>query len=48
MKCEDCNIDMKYIKQKTMLGKVWNVYECPRCRDVFTKAIAYAEKDEEK
>lgn len=48
MKCEDCNIDMKYIKQKVMINKLWSVYECPRCKNTLNKAIVYVEKDEEK
>lgn len=48
MKCEDCNIDMKYIKQKVMINKLWSVYECPRCKNTLNKAIIYVEKDEEK
>lgn len=43
--CEDCNIEMVFEKQKVMIGKVWNEYRCPKCKNTYSKAIAYVKKD---
>lgn len=48
MRCEDCGIDMKYIGTKEMIGKVWDKFVCPRCKNSFHQAIALIKEKENK
>lgn len=44
MICEDCKIEMQFIEQKEMIGKVWLKYRCPKCKDFVNKAVEDSDK----
>lgn len=45
MKCEDCGTEMIFSENKVMIGKVWDKFVCPKCKNSFHKAISVVEKD---
>lgn len=35
MTCEDCRIEMDWVKTEEMIEVKWEVYRCPRCKGVY-------------